>query len=99
MAYNREGGEIDCRLTASAGRAILTVSNTGEPVPDAERARIFDRFTRGANAGGTGRGQGLGIGLSLAREIATAHGGSLTLDGRNPAGRTTMILSLPLAAA
>jgi two-component system heavy metal sensor histidine kinase CusS len=96
VAYNREGGEIDCRLTESAGRAILTVSNTGETVPETERERIFDRFMRGTNAGGTGGGKGLGVGLSLAREIATAHGGSLVLADKEP-GRTTLILSIPVA--
>ncbi|HWB05954.1 MAG TPA: ATP-binding protein [Verrucomicrobiales bacterium] len=97
VAYNIDGGEIDCRLTESAGRAILTISNTGETVPEGERERIFERFMRGANAGGTGGGKGLGVGLSLAREIATAHGGSLVLADKDR-GRTTMILSLPLAA-
>jgi signal transduction histidine kinase len=52
---------------------------------------------RGANAGGTGRGKGLGIGLSLAREIAVAHRGSLTLSSKT-ADHTTLVLSLPLKA-
>jgi two-component system heavy metal sensor histidine kinase CusS len=95
VAYNHEDGEIRADLSRSAGMALLRISNTGEPVAEEERAHIFERFKRGTNAGGTGQGKGLGIGLSLAREIALAHGGSLTHESAG--GLTTFCLSLPLA--
>ena len=97
VAYNKEGGGIYCSLTNDSRHALLTVANDGTPIPPAERDRIFDRFVRGAAAGGTGHGKGLGIGLSLAREIALAHGGSLTLEPEDAAGRTVFALRLPLA--
>ena len=95
VTYNHEGGEIRCSLARENGNALLRVSNTGPSVPPEERAQIFERFRRGTNAGGTGQGKGLGIGLSLAREIAQAHGGSLTLE-EGAKGMTGLVLRLPM---
>jgi len=97
VAYNQDDGEVRCTLTRENGHAVFRVVNTGPPVPEEERAQIFERFKRGTNAGGTGQGKGLGIGLSLVREIALAHGGSLEME---PAagGLTAFCLRLPVAA-
>jgi two-component system, OmpR family, heavy metal sensor histidine kinase CusS len=95
VAYNHDSGEILADLSREGEFAVLRISNTGQPIADEERAQIFDRFKRGANAGGTGQGLGLGIGLSLAKEIALAHGGSLTLD--DAPGLTQFALRLPCA--
>lgn len=96
VAYNREHGIVRCHTFRRDQFIVLRVANTGAPIPQAERARIFERFARGSNAGGTGEGRGLGIGLSLAREIATAHGGALDLVDGEP-GFITFELSLPAA--
>lgn len=96
VAYNREGGVVRCSTRRRDAFIILRVANTGAPIPVAERAHVFDRFARGSNAGGTGEGRGLGIGLSLAREIATAHGGTLELVEGND-GMVTFELALPVA--
>lgn len=94
VAYNHQGGVVRCRTEQRHDKVVISVANTGAPIPESERAHVFERFARGSNAGGTGEGRGLGIGLSLAREIATAHGGALELvDGE--AGYVTFELSLP----
>ena len=95
VAYNIEGGEIWCRSRVENRRFYLQVANTGLVVPEAEREKIFERFSRGTNAGGTGEGRGLGIGLSLAKEIIIAHGGTLRLMAE--AEVTTFELMLPVA--
>jgi signal transduction histidine kinase len=55
------------------------VWNTGKPIPDADRERIFDRFYR-VDPARTRKVGGAGLGLSLAREIARAHHGDLVLE-------------------
>jgi signal transduction histidine kinase len=56
------------------------------PVPD--RARIFQRFV-------TTRAGGNGLGLSTSREIAEAHGGTLTLASEGPGA--CFVVRLPAA--
>ncbi|HWE24085.1 MAG TPA: HAMP domain-containing sensor histidine kinase [Myxococcales bacterium] len=54
------------------GQAEVLVADDGPGVPPADRERIFQRFV-------TTRPGGNGLGLSTSREIAEAHGGTLTL--------------------
>lgn len=87
VRYNRDAGEILCRLTRENGRIEWTVANTGEPVPKADRERVFERFFRGQSARDVDGEAGTGLGLSLVREIIVAHGGEVAFEvdasGRN----------------
>jgi signal transduction histidine kinase len=74
-----------------AARARVTVLDRGPGVAPAERARIFDRFVRGAAADGT---RGLGLGLYLCRVIVERHGGAIGVDGA-PGGGSSFWVELP----
>ena len=65
----------------------------GRRFPIADRERIFDRFVQLDPARRT---SGSGLGLPIARWIAEAHGGTLTLKNSEPLV-TTFSISLPLA--
>lgn len=54
--------------------AVVLVSNDGEPIPVAERERVFERFVRLDDARSRDDG-GTGLGLPVVQAIATAHGG------------------------
>ncbi|ART80279.1 sensor histidine kinase [Oceanisphaera avium] len=58
---------------------VLTVANTGQPIPEADKERIFEPFVQG-NQVRKGVLKGSGIGLSIAREAALSMGGCLILD-------------------
>ena len=74
--YVPPGGTVD--LTLDTG-PVLTVADDGPGIAPAERARIFDRFFRGAHADESEETKGSGLGLSLARAIAERHGLELEL--------------------
>lgn len=94
MKYNRDGGNVGFKLDAKNGLARLQIANTGEIAPE-KREKIFDRFVRVDDARSR-RVDGAGLGLSLAREIARAHGGELTLE-KSDNGIVTFMLQMRLA--
>jgi two-component system, sensor histidine kinase FlrB len=91
-ALNAAGGAAQVRIVARTTgiQAEIAVIDNGPGIPDELRGRIFDPFF-------TSRPEGTGLGLAVARSIAHAHHGEVTLvDGE--AGRTTFSLRIPTAA-
>jgi two-component system heavy metal sensor histidine kinase CusS len=72
----------------------VVISNFCLPISNDVRVKLFDRFYRGEPAHTQGI-SGSGLGLSLAREIARAHGGDLTLEPSESVV-VTMRLLLPI---
>jgi signal transduction histidine kinase len=64
------------------------VSDDGPGIPLAERARVFDRFYRGAGV----QPPGSGLGLAIVRTIADGHGATVTLaDGAGGRGLSVRV--------
>jgi two-component system sensor histidine kinase KdpD len=76
--YSKPGGAIILSITQEDKSLAVRVLSPGNPIPSAERSKIFDRFYRGTDA--RQRVPGSGLGLFVARKIALALGGSLDLD-------------------
>jgi signal transduction histidine kinase len=57
-----------------AGAAVLRVDDDGPGIPEADRARVFERFTR-LSPGRSRDDGGAGLGLALVQRIAAQHGG------------------------
>ncbi len=98
IKHTEEGGRITIDVGTGNGVHEVRVTDTGVGIPDRIRDRVFDRFARGdaARTRGTGGRGGAGLGLAIARSIARAHGGSLTLAHTGADG-TTFVLRLPAA--
>ena len=93
VKYNHENGLIRFQLLLRDNRAELTISNTGVPILEKDREKVFDRFYR-ADPSRSRKVPGSGLGLSLAREIVHAHGGGLHLNPI-PGNVVSFTLSLP----
>lgn len=75
--YTPDGGIIRISAARIGKDVRMSIANTGQEISDADRDRIFERFRRGSDIGGSVRGHGLG--LNIARELVRAHGGELRL--------------------
>lgn len=92
--YTPAGGSIHVSLAAERGQyALLKVADSGPGIAPDEQSRIFTYFYRSPQL--RDLYQGMGIGLALSRQLAEAHGGSLTVES-TPGGGATFLLRLPL---
>jgi signal transduction histidine kinase len=94
IKYNLPNGWIRIEAHRQGATVSITISNCSKEIPVSDQNRIFDRFHRGDPAR-TRQVEGIGLGLSIAREIARAHGGDLTLDPTLSA-QTAFTLTLPV---
>lgn len=94
LRHTPPGTRIDIALARPAGRAMLTVADTGPGIPDAERDKVRRRLYRLERSRTT---PGHGLGLSLVEAIAQAHGAELDLTDNAPGLRVT--LTFPDTAA
>ncbi|MDQ0257590.1 two-component system sensor histidine kinase VicK [Evansella vedderi] len=94
VKYSPEGGTITCALKAEKDRVLVSIKDEGVGIPKENIPFVFDRFyrvdkARTRNLGGTG------LGLAIAKEIVTAHGGSIWVSSDWGKG-TTISFALPL---
>jgi two-component system OmpR family sensor kinase len=85
------GGTVTVRAETAGDSVTLSVADTGRGIAAADRERIFDRFVQ---LDPSRSGSGTGLGLPIARWIAEAHGGTLTLESSGSAGSVFRV-SLP----
>jgi signal transduction histidine kinase len=77
------------------GRIRVLVDDDGPGIPEADRERVFERFTRlDDHRARTASSGGAGLGLSLVRRIAERHGGTATVDTA-PLGGARVVVDLP----
>jgi signal transduction histidine kinase len=69
---------VELRVSERDRWAVLDVVDDGPGIPASEHDRVFDRFLRLDSSRRRSAG-GAGLGLAIAREIARAHGGDLTV--------------------
>jgi PAS domain S-box-containing protein len=81
MKYNPPGEPILVQATRAENLAKITVIDKGPGVPQADVARLFEKFHKGTDSQG-----GLGLGLFLAREVVEAHGGAMSYQPEEGGG-------------
>ncbi len=92
VRYSAKGGTVWVRCLAENGIGIVTVTDQGKGIAPEDQARIFDKFERvdRTEPGGSG------LGLYIARRLARAMGGDLTVESA-PGQGARFTFTLPLA--
>lgn len=90
VTHGAEDEPITVDAVSADGQFRLSVSNGGGPIPDDMMANLFKPFHRGHVRPNL---QGLGLGLYIARQIAEAHSGTLSVD--SDGSRTSFTFAMP----
>ncbi|MBA2253965.1 MAG: HAMP domain-containing protein [Chloroflexi bacterium] len=89
IRHTPRGGTVSVVVEPIGDRLRLTVADTGPGIEPELLPRIFDRFVRGEGSHGSG------LGLAIARDVITAHGGTITAESP-PGGGAIIRAELPL---
>jgi signal transduction histidine kinase len=87
IKYSPEGGRVEVAAGRPNGALRFTVSDQGMGVPEEDRERIFEKFTRLDPQMRSGIG-GTGLGLYICRELVGQMGGSIWVSGNEGRGST-----------
>ncbi len=82
------GGQLTVSTSREEGDAIMTFSDTGSGIDEADLERIFEPFY-------TTKDRGTGLGLAITRQIIEQHHGSIQMASRLNRG-TTVTIRLPI---
>lgn len=85
VKYTEEEGDIYFEISTTDRSLYLTVADNGIGISAADKKKIFDRFYRVDKARTRQKG-GFGLGLSLAKQIADALKGSISVKDNKPYG-------------
>ena len=94
IKYSPAQGQVDVGLHQQGGTASLVVEDSGPGIPEAERARVLDRFYRVPDA----PARGSGLGLAIVKTIADQHGATLLLGVSERLGGLRVEVRFPAMA-
>ncbi|HSR25910.1 MAG TPA: HAMP domain-containing sensor histidine kinase [Candidatus Eisenbacteria bacterium] len=88
LRHTPAGGAVRVAVRPLSDRVRLSVADDGEGIPSELLPRVFDRFVKGPGSTGSG------LGLAIARDVVTAHGGTVEIESE-PGSGTAIRLELP----
>ena len=89
-AVRHTASKVEIALTSDG---VLTVTDDGPGIPEQDRERVFNRFTR-LDSGRSRDEGGAGLGLAIVLETVRAHGGGVVLEDASPGLR--VVVRLPV---
>ena len=90
--YTPDGGQVTVAAEARRSDVLVSVSNTGDGIPQRDLPHLFERFYRVEKSRDRARG-GAGIGLAIVKQLVEATGGRVGAESQ--AGVTRFWFSLP----
>jgi PAS domain S-box-containing protein len=97
LNYTPDGGRVDVRASAEAGKLAVSVADTGIGIEEKDLAHVFERFYRSDAARSLQKG-GSGLGLAIVKKILDLHQGHIEVSSAPGLG-TTFRVELPVGAA
>ncbi len=95
MVYSYHDCAIEISAVQQGENAVIRFANQGDPIPKEKLGMIFEKFFRLDAARSTNTG-GAGLGLAIAKEIVSAHDGTISVT--SDAQKTVFTVVLPIAA-
>lgn len=97
IKYTPKNSHIKIRTEKHGDKAVVSIADDGDGIPNEMKPRVFDMFYSGANQIVDSR-RSLGLGLSLCKSIIKVHGGEITVSDNQPHG-TVFTFTLPIGEA
>jgi signal transduction histidine kinase len=91
VKFTPKGGRVRIRVWREGGWCFFEVADSGPGIAKREQETVFDRYKQGARGRTAG---GAGLGLAIARGIAEAHHGKITVE-KGELGGATFRIALP----
>lgn len=91
VKYGDPNTPVSITLQETDSKVMLSVHNSGKPIPVAEQPDLFKQFRRSESAK---HKSGWGLGLAVVKGVAEAHGGTIRVESTEGKG-TTFIVELP----
>ncbi|HEY9600780.1 MAG TPA: hybrid sensor histidine kinase/response regulator [Allocoleopsis sp.] len=95
LKYSPQGQEVRFDLICQNNTVIFRIQDQGIGIPEKERHRLFETFSRCSNVG---RIEGTGLGLAIVKRYVDTYGGQIQIDSEINVG-TTVTVSLPLSTS
>lgn len=95
VKFTPAGGKVTLHAHLEAPGFVVSVSDTGIGIAEADIPRAFERFGQ-VDSALSRKYEGAGLGLPLAKELVELHGGTLTLESEPSVG-TTVTFVIPLS--
>ncbi len=95
LRHTPERGSIVLSIKKQDRNARISVSDSGEGIPQQHIDRVFERFYQ-VESDRRQADSGSGLGLSIAKSIVEAHGGNISIESKTGQG-TTLICRLPFS--
>jgi PAS domain S-box-containing protein len=94
IKFTPEGGKVEVRLTCTADRLTVCVSDTGIGIAPGFLPSVFDRFSQQSAAESRQHG-GLGLGLAIVKQLVEMHGGTVSAHSEGIDKGATFTVVLP----
>ena len=91
IKFANRDSELLVEISKEIGYLIIEITNTGLPIKDEDKEKIFSKFFQAEN---NNTKEGNGIGLSIVKHIVTLHKGTIKAKSEN--SKTTFTVKLPI---